>query len=66
VAGYPSKRIAVALGISQRTVENHRATIMTKTGTTSLPALTLFALQAGLTVHADFAIGSEWSPATPA
>jgi DNA-binding CsgD family transcriptional regulator len=66
VAGYPSKRIAVALGISQRTVENHRATIMTKTGTTSLPALTLFALRAGVTVPADSATGSGWPSATPA
>jgi DNA-binding NarL/FixJ family response regulator len=45
-AGYPSKNIAADLGISQRTVENHRASIMRKTGTRSLPALTRLALAA--------------------
>ena len=39
LAGHPSKNIAANLGISQRTVENHRASITHKTGTTSLPAL---------------------------
>ena len=39
VAGNPSKNIAADLGISQRTVENHRASIMRKTGSTSIPAL---------------------------
>jgi two-component system CheB/CheR fusion protein len=47
LAGHPSKNIAADLGISQRTVENHRASIMHKTGTTSLPALARLALVAG-------------------
>jgi two-component system CheB/CheR fusion protein len=47
VAGRPSKNIAAHLGISQRTVENHRASIMKKTGSKSLPALTRLALFAG-------------------
>ena len=46
LAGYPSKNIAADLGISQRTVENHRAAVMQKTGTKSLPALTRLAIAA--------------------
>jgi two-component system CheB/CheR fusion protein len=47
LAGHPSKNIAADLGISQRTVENHRASIMRKTGSKSLPALARLALAAG-------------------
>jgi two-component system, chemotaxis family, CheB/CheR fusion protein len=47
LTGHPSKNIAADLGISQRTVENHRATIMKKTGSKSLPALARLALAAG-------------------
>ncbi len=46
LAGHPSKNIAADLGISQRTVENHRASIMRKTGTKSLPALARLAVAA--------------------
>jgi two-component system, chemotaxis family, CheB/CheR fusion protein len=48
LAGHPSKNIAADLGISQRTVENHRAAIMTKMGTRSLPALARLALAAAV------------------
>ena len=56
LAGHPSKNIAADLGISQRTVENHRASIMKKTGTKSLPALARLALAAARN-------GGEASPA---
>ena len=39
LAGHPSKNIAADLGISQRTVDNHRAAIMKKTFSKSLPGL---------------------------
>lgn len=48
LAGHPSKNIAADLGISQRTVENHRNAIMTRTGCKSLPALARLALAADL------------------
>ncbi len=44
LAGQPSKNIAADLGISQRTVENHRMRIMKRTGSKSLPALARLAL----------------------
>jgi two-component system, chemotaxis family, CheB/CheR fusion protein len=46
LAGHPSKNIAADLHISQRTVENHRASIMRKAGVRSLPALARLALAA--------------------
>jgi two-component system, chemotaxis family, CheB/CheR fusion protein len=46
LAGQHSKNIAADLGISQRTVENHRAAIMRKTSAKSLPALARLALAA--------------------
>jgi two-component system CheB/CheR fusion protein len=46
LAGQPSKNIAADLGISQRTVENHRAEIMKRTGSKSLPALARLAVAA--------------------
>lgn len=46
LAGHPSKNIAADLKISQRTVENHRAAIMRRTGATSLPALARMAVGA--------------------
>jgi two-component system CheB/CheR fusion protein len=50
LAGQPSKNIAADLGISRRTVENHRASIMHRTGVKSLPAL------------ARLALSSAWRP----
>jgi two-component system CheB/CheR fusion protein len=46
LAGHPSKNIAADLGISRRTVENHRASIMKRTNSRSLPELARTALTA--------------------
>jgi two-component system CheB/CheR fusion protein len=46
MAGAPSKNIAADLGISQRTVESHRASIMVKSECKSLPALVRLAFMA--------------------
>jgi DNA-binding CsgD family transcriptional regulator len=48
IAGHPSKNIAADLGISQRTVDNHRAAVMKKTGPKSLPALVRTVLAAAV------------------
>jgi two-component system CheB/CheR fusion protein len=45
--GHPSKNIAADLGISQRTVEKHRASIMSRTEAKSIPELARIALAAG-------------------
>jgi two-component system CheB/CheR fusion protein len=52
LAGHPSKNIAADLGISQRTVENHRASIMERTQTRSIPALARLAIMASGTISA--------------
>ena len=46
LAGHPSKNIAADLGISQRTVEAHRAEIMKRLGAHSLAALARIVLAA--------------------
>lgn len=61
LAGHPSKNIAVELGISQRTVENHRASIMTRTHSKSIPALARIALAANSLTSAKSASGNRTS-----
>ena len=46
IEGKPSKEIAFLLGISRRTVENHRAAVMKKIGVRSLSQLILLTLEA--------------------
>ncbi|MBL8669536.1 MAG: response regulator transcription factor [Alphaproteobacteria bacterium] len=52
VAGAPNKRIAHALGISEKTVEAHRARVMEKMEATSLAGLVRDALHAGVSAAA--------------
>jgi two-component system CheB/CheR fusion protein len=66
LAGRANKCIAADLSISQRTVENHRAAIMRKTGTKSLPALARLALvaaESGRPASVDDNAGAEQRPA---
>jgi DNA-binding NarL/FixJ family response regulator len=48
--GLPSKTIGSDLRISRRTVENHRAAIMKKTGCHSLPALARWMVAAEMAI----------------
>ncbi len=47
VEGLPNKQIAFNLKISQRTVETHRAAVMSRTGAESLPDLIRLVMRAG-------------------
>ena len=57
LTGHPSKNIAADLGISQRTVENHRAAVMHRMGVKSLPEL------ARMVVRAE--LGGTFAESTP-
>jgi RNA polymerase sigma factor (sigma-70 family) len=55
VAGLPNKRIARELGISERTVEVHRARVMEKMRVSSVPELVRLVLRAGDEASAESA-----------
>jgi two-component system, LuxR family, response regulator FixJ len=57
IAGKPNKIIAFELGISQRTVENHRARLMIKTQTENVADLVKTAIAAGLSILDEVDIG---------
>jgi two-component system CheB/CheR fusion protein len=72
LAGKANKNIAVDLRISQRTVENHRAAIMRRTGSDSIPALARLALAAAwkggdepLVENASFAVAARRNGGKP-
>jgi len=46
LAGHANKWIAAEIGLSRRTIEHHRSTVMKKTGSKGLAALARFALAA--------------------
>lgn len=48
LAGYPNKRIASSLGVSQRAVEDRRSRVMQKLNVFTLPDLVRLAVDAGL------------------
>lgn len=48
LGGHANKKIAVYLGMSQRTVENHRQMIKQRTGARSLAELVRLGLLAGI------------------
>ena len=50
LAGYPNKRIASSLGVSQRAVEDRRSRVMQKLNVSTLPDLVRLAIEAGLKV----------------
>lgn len=59
--GKPNKEIAFLLGISRRTIENHRAAVLQKLGVRSLSQLILLALNAASPASgaaSDSALGS--------
>lgn len=53
LAGYPNKRIASALEVSQRAVEDRRARVMQKLNVDTLPDLVRLAIEAGLKVDTN-------------
>jgi two-component system CheB/CheR fusion protein len=52
IEGNPNKEIAAVLGISQRTIENHRAAVMKRVGAASLSQL----------IHLAFAASRDNAP----